>query len=104
MFSFQIFSIVLACNDRTVCIFSMAEMSIDRNVRGRNVRGRNVLADTSVSEMSVAEMYEHQEKHHNFSSENYLLYSREKLQYITWVCFRNVKILLLLALKKNIFI
>ena len=24
-----------------------------------------------------------------FSSENYLFYSREKLQYITWMCFRN---------------
>ena len=30
-------------------------------------------------------------KHHNFSSENYRSYSREKLQYITWACFRNVK-------------
>ena len=29
------------------------------------------------------------EKHHNFSSENYCFYSREKLQYITWACFRN---------------
>ena len=29
-------------------------------------------------------------KHHNFSSENYRFYSREKLQYITWACFRNV--------------
>ena len=56
-FLFQIFSIVLACNDRTVCIFSMAEMSI-----GRNVRGRNVLAETSVAEMSEAEMSEHRYK------------------------------------------
>ena len=40
--------------------FSMAEMSIGRNVRDRNVRGRNVLAETSVAEMSVAEMSEHQ--------------------------------------------
>ena len=32
-----------------------------------------------------------QENHHNFSSANYLFYSREKLQYITWACFRNVK-------------
>ena len=66
-FLFQIFSILLACNDRTVCIFSIvemsvAEMSIGRNVRGRNVRGRNVLAETSVAEMSVAEMSEHHTK------------------------------------------
>ena len=29
------------------------------------------------------------EKHHNFSSENYHLNSREILQYITWACLRN---------------
>ena len=29
------------------------------------------------------------EKHHNFSSENYLFLGREKLLYITWTCFRN---------------
>ena len=29
------------------------------------------------------------ENHHNFSSENYLFYNREKLQYIIWACFRN---------------
>ena len=51
-FLFQIFSIVLACNDRTVCIFSMAEMSVAEMSIGRNVRGRNVLAETSVAEMS----------------------------------------------------
>ena len=28
-------------------------------------------------------------KHHNFSSENYTFYNREKLQYITWACFRK---------------
>ena len=33
------------------------------------------------------------EKHHNFSFENDLFYSREKLQYITWACFRNGKLL-----------
>ena len=33
------------------------------------------------------------EKHHDFSSENYPLYIREKLQYITWACFRNVSLL-----------
>ena len=28
-------------------------------------------------------------KHHNFSSDKYLFYSCEKLQYSTWACFRN---------------
>ena len=28
-------------------------------------------------------------KHHSSSSENYLFYSREKLQYITLACFRR---------------
>ena len=28
-----------------------------------------------------------------FSSENYLFYSCEKLQYITWTCFRNEKVI-----------
>ena len=30
-----------------------------------------------------------QEKIHIFSSENSSFYSPEKLQYITWVCYRN---------------
>ena len=29
------------------------------------------------------------EINHNFSSENDRFYSREKMQYITWACFRN---------------
>ena len=29
------------------------------------------------------------EKYSNFLSENYFFYCREKLQYITWACFRN---------------
>ena len=43
--------------------YSMAEMSVGRNVRGRNgnVRGRNVLAETSVAEMS---------EHHAIASKN----------------------------------
>ena len=32
------------------------------------------------------------EKYQNFLSENFRLYSREILQYITWACFRNVSI------------
>ena len=28
-------------------------------------------------------------KYHNFTSENYLFYNREKLLYITSACFRN---------------
>ena len=32
------------------------------------------------------------EKNYNLSSKNYLFYSHEKLQYITWACFRNVKV------------
>ena len=31
-----------------------------------------------------------EEKHHNFSTENYHFYSQEKLQYIIWACFCDV--------------
>ena len=34
---------------------------------------------------------QNEENYHNFSSENYSFYSREKLLYIAWACFRNVK-------------
>ena len=58
-------------NFRVLLHFALMAVKLEKKVPTINVLSKN------------------KKKHHNFSSENYLFYCRENLQYITWACLCN---------------
>ena len=62
--------------------------------------GVDIIFSEAVLTCTLDLCFEQQKKiYHNFSSENFRFFSREKLQYITWACFRDV-----LLLQQTIFL